>query len=194
MSDVTVDVSATDDDASDLPDDGNDLGPAGEKALDAWKQRARTAEGKSKELRAAAKERDELRARLEEYEASSKTETQRQLEQAVKEAEERVRSEMSTTVNSRLIKAEIRAAASGTLADPEDAVRFIDFTEFEVGDDGTVDGKAIRSAIDDLVKQKPYLAGKTRPQGDIDQGARKNGDTNVEPGLPRLTRAYAQNG
>src|SRR5699024_6854796 len=60
--------------------------------------------------------------------------------------------------NERILKAEVRANAAAKLADPADALRFIDLSEFEVGSDGEVDAGAISAAIDDLLKSKPYLA------------------------------------
>lgn len=83
--------------------------------------------------------------------------------------------EANTAANGRILKAEVRAAAAGKLADPADAYRFLDLTKFEVDDDGNVDEDDIADAIDDLVKKKPYLAvqdGK-RFKGTADGGTRK---------------------
>jgi len=60
--------------------------------------------------------------------------------------------------NQRILKAEIRAAAAGKLADPADALRYLDLSDFEVGPDGEVDASAMNEAIEALVKSKPYLA------------------------------------
>lgn len=60
--------------------------------------------------------------------------------------------------NERILKAEVRAQAASLLADPTDALRFLDLDQFEVSDDGEVDGAAVREAIEGLVKSKPYLA------------------------------------
>lgn len=75
----------------------------------------------------------------------------------------------------RILRAEVRAAATGRLADPADAFAYIDLSSFEVGDDGEVDAAAIGAAIEDLISRKPYLAaqGGRRFQGDADGGARK---------------------
>jgi hypothetical protein len=69
----------------------------------------------------------------------------------------------------------VRAQAAGKLADPKDALRFIDLSEFEVDSDGEVDGDKIAAAITDLINKKPYLAVQDgrRFQGDADGGARK---------------------
>ena len=75
--------------------------------------------------------------------------------------------------NTRIIKAEIRAAAAKKLADPRDALRFLDLEQFEVDEEGEVDAEEIADAIDDLIKSKPYLAaqGRQRFQGTGDGGA-----------------------
>ncbi len=84
------------------------------------------------------------------------------------------RKEALAQANARILRAEIKAAAGGKLNDPNDAIRLLDLDEFEVGDDGEVDGSAIADAIADLIKSKPYLAvqdGK-RFQGGGDGGPR----------------------
>ncbi|QFR00725.1 hypothetical protein F9278_36210 [Streptomyces phaeolivaceus] len=76
--------------------------------------------------------------------------------------------------NARILKAEIRAAAAKKLADPRDALRFLDLGQFEVDDEGEVDAEEIADAIETLIKDKPYLAAATakpRFQGSGDGGA-----------------------
>lgn len=76
--------------------------------------------------------------------------------------------------NSRILSAEVRAAATGKLSDPSDALTFIDLTQFDVDDDGSVDKDEIADAIADLLTKKPYLAaqgGPKTPQADPSQGA-----------------------
>lgn len=80
----------------------------------------------------------------------------------------------TATANTRIVKAEIRAAAAKKLADPRDALRFLDLEQFEVGSDGEVDADEIADAIEDLISSKPYLAAapaKPRFQGTGDGGA-----------------------
>jgi hypothetical protein len=91
--------------------------------------------------------------------------------------------------NARILAAEVRAAAAGQLADPADAARYLDLSEFEVGDDGSVDSEAITEAISDLIKKKPYLAAKAQGfQGSGDGGARTGGS-----GPKQLTGADLKN-
>src|SRR3546814_16404189 len=63
--------------------------------------------------------------------------------------------------NTRIIRAEVKAAAASRLADPADAYKFLDLDQFEVDDDGNVDSEEIADAIEDLIKSKPYLAAAT---------------------------------
>ncbi|MFG3050330.1 hypothetical protein ACGFZP_05150 [Kitasatospora sp. NPDC048239] len=155
---------ATEEEADDAP-----LGEAGTKALAAEKER-RKAEAERR--RAAEKRATDLEAQL----AAAK-----QGDGAPDE--DRIRREATTAAtahaNARIISSEVRAAASGKLADPRDALRFIDLTRFEVDKDGAVDEEEIADAIADLLKSKPYLAatagadGRPRFEGTADQGARK---------------------
>lgn len=154
------------------------LGDAGKKALDAMK----ADRNKARELAAAEKARaDELQAKLDGNEAEHK---------AAQEAQ-RVKDEALTAANARILKAEVRAAAAGKLSDPQDALRFLDLSEFEVGSDGEVDATAVTKAIDDLIQTKPYLAvqdGK-RFQGAADTGARKETGPSLDQEIEAATKA-----
>lgn len=61
-------------------------------------------------------------------------------------------------VNRRILQAEVRAAAAGKLADPADALRFLDVGKFAVDSDGVTDVAAIATAVEELITRKPYLA------------------------------------
>lgn len=147
------------------PDENDDpLGEAGTKALAAEKAR-RKAEA---ELRRTAQARvTELEAQL----AGKGKDGEPTAEQIRAEAT----TEATTRANARIVRSEVRAAAAGKLADPKDALTFIDLSKFEVDEDGQVDEAEIADAIEDLLKTKPYLAaqGRQRFQGAGDGGARK---------------------
>jgi hypothetical protein len=137
------------------PDPDTPLGPAGEKALAAEKAKRKEAEAKNR----AARERI--------------AELERGGDEAAKEKAEIEKAAMARA-NARLVRAEVKAAAAGVLADPNDAAQFLDLASFEVGEDGEVDADEVKAAIADLVKKKPYLGVSTaRFQGGADQGARK---------------------
>ena len=144
-------------------DDGDQdkpLGPAGEKALKAEKDRRR----------AEARRRRELEAELAALKNSGSKDDPETIRREATQA-------ATAKANTRLLRAEVRAAAAGKFADPRDALRFLDLDQFEVGEDGDVDADEIVDAIDDLLKNKPYLAARAtqRFQGTGDGGSR-NGD------------------
>jgi hypothetical protein len=75
----------------------------------------------------------------------------------------------------RILAAKVEARASGKLADPEDALRFLDMSAFEVSEEGDVDAAKIDAAIGDLLERKPYLKASGAPPGtkpSADGGAR----------------------
>lgn len=130
--------------------DPEGLGEAGLRALRAERSRAETAE---RARLAAEAERDQLRAQHQTAE-----------EKAIETAKKAGRDEANLEANRRITRSEIKAAAGSKLQDPEDAAAMLgDLDRFIVK--GEVDSKAITSAIDELVKAKPYLAaaGKARP-------------------------------
>lgn len=120
-------------------------------------------------------ERDQLKARLAELEATVAKLQGREAEYAEQLKAREVEQAALAKASERILKAEVRAAAAGKLADPNDALRFIDLSSFEVGEDGEVDATQIAQAIDDLLVAKPYLAaqGGRRFQGTADGGARE---------------------
>lgn len=125
---------------------GNDdgLGEAGREAI-------------RREREARAEADRQLAAAREELDALKKA-TQTDAEKAIEEAKAAGRSEALAEATSRLVRAEIKAAAGGKAADPGDIPALLgDLTRF-ADKKGEVDTKAISSAIDDLLKAKPYLA------------------------------------
>lgn len=140
------------------------LGDAGKRALDAMKTE------RNEERRRRREAEQELERIKAEAAAQGKPAEEQALDAARREAEQAV----MARVNDRIVKAEVRAAATGKLADPTDALRFIDLSSIEVGEDGAVDGAAVADAIADLIKTKPYLATGARPApGSADGGPRK---------------------
>lgn len=92
-------------------------------------------------------------------EAGTLTKANEELQSKI-DALETAGQEKVTTLSQRVLRAEVRAAAAGKLSDPSDALRFIDLEEFEVSDNGDVDGDALEGAIAKLLEDKPYLAAK----------------------------------
>lgn len=121
-----------------------DLGDAGKKAIDEERKARRAAEKAAKDAQA---ELDKLRQ-----------ESMSEQEKAIAQARAEAKTEVLKDANQRVLRSEIKAAAGGKLADPADAVGLLGDLDRFVGDDGEVDSKAISSAIDELIKSKPYLA------------------------------------
>jgi hypothetical protein len=133
------------------------LGEGGIKALEMERKARREAEKATKLLQ----------AEIENLKQQTMTESERAIAEARKEARE----EALEHINKKIVLTEVKAAASGKLSDPTDALKFIDVTQFEVDEEGNINAKAINKAIEELIKSKPYLAAH-RGSGDIDGGAR----------------------
>lgn len=178
-----VDPAESEQPEASAQDDGADaLGDAGKQALDRMKAQRNEAKAAA---RAEKQAREALQAELERLRAGAQEdETDRRIREAETAALQKA--------NQRIINAELRAAAAGKLADPADALRFIDVSAFEVDAEGNVDAEAIAEAIADLTQKKPYLSaqGGRRFGGTVDGGARDSRKPDPGPGLPRLLAAY----
>ena len=152
MADAAPTPEATPD-ADPAPDASTDtpLGPEGEKALQAFKERAREAERKAKQAETQAKQ---ATAELEQLRTASMSEQER----AVATARAEGRAEALKVATERLLKAEVRALAAGVLADPDDAIHLLDLSSYEPDSDGGFDSKAIQADLKKLVAAKPYLS------------------------------------
>lgn len=148
------------------------LGDAGKKAL----QEERNAR------KAAERELTELKAEVSRLRRSNA---------AVKDVDlEAIKSEIRQEFDRKLLSAEIKATAAGKLADPADAMRYGDYFEGLAADDA--DG--IKSALEKLLKDKPYLAAKPGAQwGDVGGGPREvPADPEPRNAVERMARAYAR--
>jgi hypothetical protein len=153
---ATAASAAADDNAG-----AESLGDAGKKALDSMKAKWRAAETAAKDSAT-------------EFAAYKATAEGREAEHKLDQDNQKVRDDALSAANQRILKAEVRAAAATKLNDPADALRFLDLSSFEVGEDGDIDAATVASAIDDLIASKPYLAaqGGKRFQGSGDTGTR----------------------
>ncbi|MEU0245178.1 hypothetical protein ABZ192_12735 [Streptomyces sp. NPDC006235] len=95
-------------------------------------------------------------------------------------------SDADRKLNARIVRAEIKAAAAGKLADPTDALALLDLSAFEVSDDGDVDAQKVSAAIEDLLTRKPHLAATAKPRF---QGSGDGGAARKTSGPDQLTRA-----
>lgn len=165
------------DDQDDAQQEGEDaedvdtpLGPKGQKAYEATKAKLRAERARRQAAEAKLAEKDKP-------------------EQGDKPDPEQA---AMARVNRRVLRADIKAAATGKLADPTDALALLDLDQFEPDADGDFDEGEIAEAIDDLITRKPHLAaaqgGGRRFQGGADQGARKSADKLItEAQLKKMT-------
>ncbi len=130
-----------------------DLGDAGKKALDTMKAERNAAKAAAKQ---AIAEAEELRAQIANKDKPAE-------EIALENARNEGRTEATKAGNLRVLKSELKAIATGKLADPTDAHLYIDLATFDVNDDGDPDSDALAEAIDKLLIAKPHLAANTAP-------------------------------
>ena len=140
--------------------DDKPLGPPGEKALAAEKDKRRAESAK----------RRELEAQLAALKAAASADTEKADLEAIKAQAIR---EANAAAAQRILRSEIKAAAAGKLADPADAYKFLDLADFEVNENGDVDTAEIASAITGLLTSKPYLKAAQSGHGSADGGVRK---------------------
>ena len=175
--DGVVDAAGDTDTADQVGGDDNgadQLGDAGKQALDRMKAERNAARKELRAFKELGLSVDDIKALQAKGKPAGDAPDPEQIrEQARAEA----RREAQDAANARVVRAEVKAAAAGKLADPADAHRFLDLSQFEVDDDGNVDQDELDDAIGELLSKKPYLAAAQGPQrrfqGSADSGARK---------------------
>ena len=130
-----------------VPDDKKD--PAPPVDTTDWKAEARKHESRSKK---AAKDIEDLQAKLAEHADAAKSEQDKAIDALRKEAADAARAEVSQDFRTRILRAEIRAQAAGKFANPALAAKLLDLNADEVFTDDEPDTKAIGTAIDDFLK------------------------------------------
>lgn len=152
-----------------LDDGDTPLGPKGEKALEAFKERARRAEAEAAQLKADLAKAHE----------ATLPEQERAIAEARREAAEAAKAEVRGEILRDRFADKLAVATTGKLADPElladpdVALKLLGLAEIPTTDTGVVDAGAISAAVARLIEAKPYLAADaTSTPGPIDQGAR----------------------
>lgn len=170
-------------DGSDGDGDGGDdgdgkLSDAGKRALDAEREKVRKARAQLSPWKAIGREfgltPEQVRERLSGKKPDGKDGDQVDAAQVRREVER----EVTEKANRRIVKAEVKALAADTFADPDDAVRLLDLDDIEVDEDGEVDSDDVRAQLDALLARKPHLGkpaadgkGKPTPKADRSQGS-----------------------
>lgn len=78
-------------------------------------------------------------------------------EQAIEQARREAREEAQSAFNKRLVNAELKAALAGKVNDTALALKVIDSSVIDVGDDGEVDPQSVTDAIDAALREYPVL-------------------------------------
>ena len=165
--------------------DDTPLGEPGQKALNAMKEELKSARADLRTARTAEAELQELRE-------ANQTESEKALEAARAEGDQSARTEMgSQLLTARVELAILKSEDARKLADPSDALVFIDVGDV-VDKDGAVKVKALTAAIDALIEAKPHLAASTSQRvPKVPGGPRTPGTPEPGPGKERLMAAFA---
>ena len=128
-----------------------------------------------RDARAAQQQNDELRQQLEQHRVESESE----LDRAKREAVEAARAEWNAEHAAERLHSRLRARAGTKLRDAEDAVLHLGGTLSADADDAAID-----EAIDELIKQRDYLAAPA-PNGGREGGLVTQGARSQAPGSGR---------
>lgn len=94
-------------------------------------------------------------------------------EQALEAARREGREEGQGKANERIVRSELKAAATGKVRNPALALKLIDTSAIDVDEDGEVDADAVNDAIVALLEEYPELAvDAAKFQGSADQGTK----------------------
>lgn len=163
------------DDATTTDDSTKDEGTKPDAEAEKWKAMARKHEREAKKAQ----------AELERVQQSSMSEQ----EKAIAEARSAARAEAFGEAQKDRLRDKVELAAAGKLADPGDAAVLLgDLERFLVS--GEIDTRGISSAIDDLIKAKPYLGAK--PGTGSGEGGPRGGSSSTAAIADPLTEALAK--
>lgn len=165
--------------ATNPPSDQDNLGDKGKRAIEAMKAERDAATAAAKPWKSLGVTPEEVKELLSSREGEAERQKAREIQQ-----------QALKTVGEKLLKAEIKAAAKGLLADPQDAHLFIDMTKLEIGDDLSVDADAIADAIKELVDKKPYLAANSEKKfGSADLGRQGGNELSLDQKIAEAEKA-----
>jgi len=164
-------------------DEDKPLGPQGEKALQAEKDKRKQAAAKA---RAAEAENAKLKAELEKLRGDGSKDGKKDDGPSAEDIKAEARKEAQAEVLRERALDKVEAKAAKLFADPEDARALLADKVDEFIDGTQIDLDAITEALEELLKRKPHLAaqGGKRFEGSADQGSRKGGTRPAQ-----LTRA-----
>lgn len=171
------DADDSDDDQSDSDDadDLADLGEKGKKALAAERAAAAKAKQDAKKDRERA---EAAEAKLAEIEQQNLSDQEKAVTAARDEGFAAGKKEATEALLPKLLEAKVAAVAADKLAiSASKAVRLMDLDDIDIGEDGSVDEKAIIAKVDELLEAEPHLKKDSKAKPSADGGARSgNGD------------------
>jgi len=166
---------------SSATDASEQLGDAGKQALDRMKADKKASDDARK---VAESERNALQARIEELENATRSDTEKAIATARKEAVAEVESRYQARIRASEVKSALTAAG---MVDPEPVLGASQFTALKVTEDGV---EGLDKAVEAFKTAHPRLFESSRPLGSADGGARGPAQPDVAPGLSRLRHAY----
>lgn len=147
-----------------VPDQNEDLGDSGKKALAAERAARRKAEN----------ERKALNAELEKLREATQSDQEKALNKARKEGQQAAETEWKTKWRKERVTSEAMRLMNGRVSDPRLALPHLDLGDDVLDDDGTVDRKALQQAIDGLLDEYPALAVADPPTHHGDLGPKRS--------------------
>lgn len=110
-------------------------------------------------------------AKLAEVEERSKTDSERAVEQARREAAAEAEARVAERFTGLLLRSTVLARATASFEDPEDALT-VDLDGLSVNDDGSVDTDEVDRRLADLLARKPHWKKAGARFGDVGAGPR----------------------
>lgn len=144
-----------------------------------------------KRANAEAKEHREARQELQKFKEQIENEKLSEKERLEKllAKEQKERADFILRTQDRLVSSELRAQAARLgFADPSDAVAMLKRAELEFDDDGIPTNA--ESLLKEMLKAKPYLAGKSAPTAQTAGGATSPARSQTTAGGSEITAGY----
>lgn len=181
MSDENTTTTTEEPERQEAPEAGGETPTPDEIAK--WKHFSRENE---KAAKAAQRELEETRKRLAELEEAQKSDQEKALDAAAKEAEARVREEYEAKMRAAELQSAVLKTAAGRLADPDDALRFLDTSDLD-----PADPDAVASRINTLLEEKPYLGvGAVKRGPEFEQGSQGEQEPDIAAMSPAEYRKW----
>ena len=144
------------------PDDGEDDVTKVKRQATHWQREAKK---KDKTL-------TDLQAELERLREANQTEAEKAIEASRKEARKEAESEWKGKWQRERVTTEAMRVMNGRVSDPRLAFPLLDL-DAVLDDDGEVDPKALKKAVDDLIEEYPSLALADAPSHHMDLGPKR---------------------